>query len=235
MRSNFRTTRSSLLAAVLGLATMAALAAATYTPEERKLVDKVPQMIEAGCLGQVEQSATKELPQMQAMRGPNGVCACLGAEVKLRITPEVIRGPDVEQQVRTISRDANTVCVSRMMRASFRDACPSLMENGLAKYIGGQDINTSKYVPSLCACAQRRMDALTPADVRLYMQALATFKGPAGTEPGLVQSLPPAFASDMRECGLKAVNQMIDTKTSAYRAQASAAAAATNTPSATAP
>ena len=230
-----RALRGSLLAGLLASTAMAVLAAASYTPEERKFVDKLPALFQAKCLegatkaqqerAQDQQAATG--PLMDAMRGPDGTCACVSAEIMRHITPEVVHRPDIGTLMTGFASDAGAICVARMMHTVFPAVCPAMMGKVLARHASTMDTDGSAYIPGLCQCVQRRMDALSPADLRPYMQALmAPANRDRSADDTALQTLPAGFAKDVRECGVAAANRIIDAET------ASANAAAGNGPAA---
>ena len=235
MNSIGRALRGPLLACLLASTAMVALAAAGYTPEERKLVDKLPQLFQAKCLegatkaqlAQPPQDSSTAGPLMDAMRGPDGACACVSAEVMRHISPETLRRPDLGQLMTGYAADAGAVCIARMMHTVFPVVCPAMMSKSLARRAAGMDTDGAAFVPGVCQCIQRRMDALSPADLRPYMQALMS---PANrdrsTTDVAMQTLPTAFSTDMRECGLAAANHMVDAETAAANAAVAAGAAA---------
>ena len=224
-----RALRGSLLVCLLACSAVEALAAAGYTPEERKLVDKLPQLFQAKCLEGAARSRLEHTqdervvmsPMMDAMRGPNGTCACVSAEVMRHITPEVIHRPDIGQLMNGYTADAGAVCLARMMRSVFPAVCPAMMSKVMARQAAGLDVDGKSYVPSICQCVEHRIDALSPADLRPYMQALmAGANQDRSMKDVAAQTLPPAFATDVRECGLAAANRMIDAETAAANAAA---------------
>ena len=224
-----RALRGSLLACLLASTAMAVLAAASYTPEERKLVDKLPQLFQAKCLEGMAKAqldrpqydkAVSE-PLRDAMRGPNGTCACISSEVVRHVTPELLHRPDAGQLMNGFAADAGALCIARMMRSVFPAMCPAMMSKVIAKQANGLVPDSLAYVPGLCQCVQRRMDALSPADLRPYMQALmAPANHDRTTDDVALQTLPAAFKTDVRECGVATANRMIDAATAAASAAA---------------
>ena len=229
-----RALRGPLAACLLAFSAMAVLAAAGYTPEERKLVDKLPQLFQAKCLegatkAQLEhpQDPAMSGPLMDAIRGPNGTCACVGSEVMRHISPELLHRPDVAQLMNGYTVDAGALCMARMVRSVFPTMCPAMMAKVMAKHASGMDTDGASYVPGMCQCVQRRMDALSPADLRPYMQALmAPANHDRSTDDVALQTLPAAFVTDVRECGVATANRMIDAETAAANAAAATSAAA---------
>jgi hypothetical protein len=230
-----RALRGPLVVGLLAFSAMAVLAAAGYSPEERKLVDKLPQLFQAKCL----EGATKaqlEHPQedkalsgplMDAMRGPNGTCACVSSEVMRHMTPEVLHRPDIEQFMSGLTADAGATCMARMVRSVFPTVCPAVLRKVMAKHTSGMDTDGTTYIPGMCQCVQRRMDALSPTDLRPYIQALmAPANRDRSSRDVALQTLPPAFATDLRECGVAAANRMVDAETAAANAVAATAPAA---------
>lgn len=222
-----RALRGPLTACLLALSAVAVLAAAGYTPEERKLVDKLPALFQAKCLEGAE-SAERERPVgdkalsgplMESMRGPNGTCACVSAEVMRHVTPELLHRADGGQLMTGYATDAGALCMARMVRSVFPIVCPTVMGKVLAKRTTGMDTDTAPYVPGMCQCVQRRMDALSPADLRPYLQALmAPANHDRASNDVALQTLPAGFAKDIRECGVATANRIIDAETAAANA-----------------
>ncbi len=222
-----RALRGPLAACLLAFSAMAVLAAAGYTPEERKLVDRLPALFQAKCLEGAESAQLahplddKALsgPLMDSMRGPDGTCACVSAEVMRHVTPELMHRPDAGQLMTGFATDAGAICMARMVRSVFPVVCPSVMGKVLAKRAAGLDTDVTAYVPGMCQCVQRRMDALSPADLRPYLQALmAPANRDSSTRDVALQTLPAGFAADIHECGVAAANRIVDAETAAANA-----------------
>lgn len=231
-----RALRGSLLGGLLAFSAVAALAAAAYTPEERKLVDKLPDLFQSKCIEGATLENARETPErraataplMDAMRGPNGTCACVSKEIMRHITPELIHRPDVSAQMNTFAVDAGTVCIARMMRTAFPPMCPEVMRKALSGR--GLEVDMATYVPGLCQCVQKRMDALSPAELKPYLNAVVAGSGDANSRDAAIQHLPPAFERDIRECGVATANKIIDAQTSASKAATAEIAASEATP-----
>jgi len=227
--STLRALRGSLLAGLLALGAMAVLAAAGYSPEERKFVDRLPQLIESQCIAGATSSHladaadSREATQawLDAMRGPQGACACVSKEIMAHVTPELLHRSDLSAQVKALEVDAGAVCIARMVHTVFPTLCPTMMRKAFGPDAGGgANLDPSAYIPDLCQCILTRMDALTAPELRTYMQSMMAH--PPGRDQALgdaaIQALPDGFQRDVRECGYATLNRMMDDRTAGTKA-----------------
>ncbi len=227
--SAVRAWRDSLLAAVLALSAMAVLAAASYTPEERKFVDKLPQMFQSTCEQGVAKAQLEESAQtraatsewMKAISGPKGVCACVTQQVMTHVTPDLLHRRDVGQVMNGYVADAGATCMAQVMQTTFPAICPGMMARTL---VSKGQADAASYAPSLCQCLQTRINALSPAELRPYMQQLMAQDSTTGSARDV--PLPAGFQRDVRECGYATANRIIDDRTAAAKAATEADTAA---------
>lgn len=211
-----RAWRDSLLAGVLALAAMAVLAAAHFTPEERKFVDEMPALLEARCQEGVERSLQEKSQairdaasdSVKAMLGPQGVCGCVVKRVMLRMTPELLRSPDAVERVKDYVANDSADCISTALRTSFPAVCPGL---ATALFAAKGLPEAAPYIPELCRCVQARIDALPAAELRPYLRArIDRDADQVASGPSPAPALPPSLARDMRECHVATANRMLE-------------------------
>ncbi len=213
---SLRACRDSLLAGMLALAAMAVLAAARFTPEERKFVDEMPALLEAKCQEGIERSLQEKSQavrdaaseSVKAMLGPQGTCACVIKRVMARMTPELLRRADAVELMKDYVANDSAECISTTLRTTFSTACPGLA-TALFTAKGLPDV--APYMPGLCRCMQAHIDALPAAQLRPYLRAEIDRKvDQVASGPSPEPVLPPSLERDMRECRMATASRILE-------------------------